>query len=86
MAHMPVSHTGHSREPARPRTTVYEPSMVPKSKEARVGKLCKLNMTPIRVKTSYGLAQHVVALPTGSLVLTRMGPVNCSGASCDRGI
>ena len=42
-----MANMGPDREPARPRTTVHEPSMIPKSKEARVGKLGKLSMAPI---------------------------------------
>ena len=40
VAHRPVSRMGPDREPARPSTTISEPFMVPKSLEARVGKLC----------------------------------------------
>ena len=43
VAHRSVSRMGSDREPTRPPTAVYEPSVVPKSYEARIGKLCKLN-------------------------------------------
>ena len=43
VAHRFLSRLWPYRESARHRTTVYEPSLVPQSSEARVGKLNKLN-------------------------------------------